>query len=281
MRWIRTPTRPCRPRSIVAWPAYALLALLAYPYAPRPALAATPSQETLIQALFGDSPATESLDANGDGAVTVADIVGLLFAGTIAEFVPHAVGDQLVYRVTDPMGTVTTETTLVTSSDVGGAFVVDDQEVNGQQIKKHETQSYTDTGSQLFFGGGTDVLRDLRTACTPPLLRLTTPVVAGQMFSTTVQCEVRIVSRDIFVGFINRTDTFTPIDLVDSVTVPAGTYTQVVHISGTTNLSGDLETDEIYIAPGVGVIKQLSIAGGQTTKHELSVARIGGPPVAR
>jgi hypothetical protein len=70
-------------------------------------------------------------------------------------------------------------------------------------------------------------------------------------------------------------------EIVDSLTVPAGTYSQVVHVHGTTDLSGDLETDEIYIAPGVGAILQLSTAGGQITKHELTGGTIGGQPVSR
>jgi hypothetical protein len=206
--------------------------------------------------------------------------VGLLFDGTISDLVPHALGDRLVYRVTDPMGRVSTETTLVVT-ETGGAFVVDDLETVEQQPRKHERQSYTDTGSQLFFSGGTDLLRDLRTTCNPPLLRLTMPLIAGETFSTTVRCTVRIASRDIFVGFIDRIDTFTPIELLDSLTVIAGTYASVVHIHGTTNLSGDLESNEIYLAPGVGAILQLSTAGGQTTRRELIDGTIGGVPVAR
>lgn len=265
-------------------------------------LAALPRQDTLIDVLFGDAPETGDLDANRDGALSAADLVsltnpgtptptplpsptatpvGLLFTGSIADFVPHAVGDQLVYRVTDPQGKMTVETTTVISTDGQGGFVLDDQEVSGQQVVKHETQSYTDTGSQLLFGGGVDVLRRLRTTCVPQLLRLMMPVIAQQTFSTTIQCEVRIINPDIFVGFINRTDAFTPIEVVDSLTVLAGTFTPVIHISGSTNLSGDMETDEIYIAPGVGAILQVSTAGGKVSTHELIGGTIGGVSVNR
>ena len=282
--------RPAALRSVIASLACALVTLLVCPCgptAPRPALGATPPLETLIEALFGDTPNTDGLDLNSDGALTVADIVadilvpGPLFPGTVAEFVPHAMGDQLVYRVTDPTGKVTTETTIVISATAEGAFVLDDQQVNGPQVVKHEMQSYVDMGSQLFFSGGTDVLRGLNTTCSPSLLRLTTPVVAQQTISTTTVCTVRTVSHDLFVGTINRVDTYTPIELVDSLTLRAGTFAHVVHFSGSTNLSGDLETDEIYIAPGVGAILQLSTAGGQTTRHELISGTIGGHPVGQ
>jgi hypothetical protein len=61
--------------------------------------------------------------------------------------------------------------------------------------------------------------------------------------------------------------------------VPAGTFNSVVHISGATNQGGQLETDEIYIAPGVGIILQLQTFNGQTYTHELSSGTIGGHPV--
>src|ERR1700687_4057144 len=126
-------------------------------------LAAASRQGSLIQVLFGDAPETGDLDANADGALTAADLVsltnpgtptpspspsptptqvGVLFAGSVAVFVPHAVGHQLVSRGTDPTGKVTTETTTVVSIDGQGGFVLDDQTVNGQQVVKHETQSY-------------------------------------------------------------------------------------------------------------------------------------------
>jgi hypothetical protein len=194
------------------------------------------------------------------------------------------VGDQLVYRVTDPLAKVTSETTNVISEDMQGGFLVDDQITSGQQLQSQQTQSYTDTGNQLLFSGFTQLFSNppapqTRTTCTPPLLRLTTPLVAGQTFSTTVQCDVHFVSNDMFIGFVNRTDTFTPMDIVDSLTVPAGTFTSVVHISGSTNQSGQVETDEIYIAPGVGPILQLATFNGKVYRHELISGTIGGHPV--
>jgi len=208
--------------------------------------------------------------------------VGLLYDGTISNLTPHDVGDMLIYRVTDPTGHVTTETTTIPSNDPGsGAFVLDDLQTDGQQVIVHEMQSYSDTGTQLLFNGYTDLVANVRTTCTPPLLRLTSPLIAGQTFSTTIKCEVRFSDSGVFVGFVNRTDTVTPQDIVASVTVPAGTYSTVIHLSGSTNQGGELENDEFYIVPGIGPILQLQTFTGQTTRHELVDGTIGGMSVKR
>ena len=85
----------------------------------------------------------------------------------------------------------------------------------------------------------------------------------------------------MFVGTVNRTDTFTPIEIVESLTVAARTYTHLVHISGSTNVNGDIEDDEIYIAPVTGALLQLSTVGTGTTRHELIGGTIDGHPVVQ
>jgi hypothetical protein len=262
----------------------AVVVCLFAPTSAAAALAAAPSQESFTLVLFGDLSHSDGFDANRDGALTVADIVGLLFAGTVAELVPHAFRDKLVYMITDPLGVVTTETTTVISSGTGGAFVIEDREVDAhQKILTDQMQSYTDAGSQLFFNSFTDLSNTphVRTACSPPLLRLTTPLVVGQTFSTTIQCDVSFADTGVVFGTVDRTDTFTPKEILDSYTVQGVTYSSVVHISGTTNQSGDLETDEIYIALGVGPILQLAVFSGQTYTHELISGTIGRQPVGR
>jgi hypothetical protein len=269
--------------------ACALLVLLAGTVAlafGRSVLASTPTADTLIQVLFGDLPASEGSDANGDGAITVADVVlavPVLFAGVVSDLVPHAVNDQLVYRVTDPQGGLTTETTTAVSSDPGGAFVIDDEEFDSQQqVLKHEVQSYTDTGTQLLYNGYTDeTYPDLVNVitCSPPLLRMVMPLIAGQSFSTTIHCSV--TTNGTPTGYVDETDVFTPIEIVDSIEVPAGTFTHVVHIHGSREVTGaGLETHEIYFASGVGPILDVKTIGGQTTRSELESGTIGGVPVA-
>jgi hypothetical protein len=249
------------------------------------AVAATPTAGTLIQVLFGDLPTGEGYDANGDGAITVADVVlavPVLYAGVVSDLVPHAVNDQLVYRVTSP-DMVTTETSTAVSSGPGGEFVIDDEEVDSQQeVLKHQLQSYTDTGTQLLYSGYTDdtepALVNVVT-CSPPLLRLVMPLIAGQSFSTTIHCSV--TTNGIPTGYVDETDVFTPIDIVDSIEVAAGTFTNVVHINASRQITGAaLETHEIYFASGVGPILDLVTVGGQTTRSELESGTIGGVPVA-
>lgn len=272
-----------RPR-LVAWQACALFVVLAWTFVLTPAHAAVPSADIQIAVLFGDLPETDGVDVNDDGALTVADVLPtaqVLFAGTVAQLLPHGLGDQLIYRVTDPKGAFSTETFTVISSDGQGGFVIDDQQVDSSQhVLLHVRQAYSDTGSMLFSGGSSDLLRNVRTVC-PPLLRVTIPVIAGQTSSTTVQCDIRTISPDVRVGILNRTDTFTPQEIVDSLTVPAGTYTGVLHIIGTTDLSAEHEADEIYIAPDVGAILQIATIRRQTTRRELIGGTIGGLPVAR
>jgi len=205
--------------------------------------------------------------------------IGLLFSGMISALAPHDVGDMLIFRVTDPMGNVTTETTSVPSSDASGAFVLDDLQVNGQQTIAHERQSYTDNGTQLLFNGYTDLLQNVRTTCSPPLIRLVSPLIAGQTFSTTIKCNVSFADSGVPIGFVDRTDTVTPVEIVASVTVPAGTYTNVIHLTGSTNQGGELENDEFYIMPGIGPILQLQTFTGQTTRHELVDGTINGMSV--
>lgn len=249
----------------------------------QPVLADPLRQEMIGAMLYGDLPVSTAADTNYDRSVTVADLAvpGLVFNGIITQLVPLGLNDQLVYRVTDPTGAVTTETTTVISGDTAGGVVVDDSQISGQQTVSHLMQAYTLKDTRLFFAGVTDVLHDLRTTCSPSLLRLTTPLVAGQTFSTMTQCKVRTISRNVFVGTVDRTDTFTAIEIVESLTVAARTYTHVVYISGSTKLNGDVETDEIYIAPRIGALLQVSTVGTGTTRHELIGGTIDGHPVVQ
>jgi hypothetical protein len=289
MFYTRPPIRPKWSPSIGYRLACALLVLLAVTVAlvfGRGVLAATTSLDTLIQVLFGDLPASDGVDANNDGAITVADVVlavPLLFEGVVSDLVPHAVNDQLVYRVTDPQGGLATETTTAVSSDPGGAFVIDDEEVDSQQqVLKHEVQSYTDTGTELLYHGYTDETDPALVSvitCDPPLLRMVMPLIAGQSFSTTIHCIITTLDGTP-IGYSDETDVFTPIDIVDSIKVPLGTFTYLVHISGSRQVTGaGLETHEIYFASGVGPVLDLMTIGGQLTRSELVSGTIGGVPV--
>ncbi len=304
-------------RRIASWLTCALLVVIVglWVWTPiRQVFAQNDALDAVIEVLFQDLVPSAADDANNDGEVTVADIVavvapavptptatpvftptpiGLLYAGVVSDLVPHAVGDQLVYRVTDPLNVVTTETTTATNSDPSGGFVIDDLEVDAHNnVIKHETQSYTDTGTQLFFDGFTDQVTNVTTDCHHPLLRLMMPLIAGQTFSTSdpsctsvpncVTCDLLFNGQDI--GFVDRSDTFTPIEIVSTMTVAAGTFTNVIHISGTTQVvgTGGPETDEIYFAVGVGPILDVATTNGTDfTRRELVSGTIGNVPVGQ
>ncbi len=251
----------------------------------------------LVAALFGDAPATDELDTNRDDRLSAPDLValqftptptatptatptptpsptpeGLVFAGSVADLIPHAVDDNLVYQVTSSSAPSATETARVIRSDAQGNFVVDEQGTS------HKQQFYVVNETQFLYTGTTDIGRATQTTCTPPLVRLSTPLFAGQSLSTASRC--RNFFNGLFVGTIELTETFTPIEVLDSFTVAAGTYSGVIHLSGLRSSSpGQPEADEIYLAPGIGVILQLETTGGQTTRRELIDGTVGGQSV--
>jgi hypothetical protein len=202
--------------------------------------------------------------------------MGLLFAGSVRDLVPHGVGDTFVYQDTSPTGKVTTETVKITSAQPDGTFVVDDQ-----QPTKRQTQTYLDNGTELFL---TEEIIDLmngqpavRTNCVPALPRLLTPVMAGQEVSTSSKCDNHIVTTGQYAGTFQLLETLAPIEVVDSLSVPAGTYTNVVHIGGTRSLGN--EVDDFYLAPGVGVIRRVTQTTAGTATSELTSATVGGQPI--
>ncbi len=75
MRTSCTSPRPWRPSRLGAALARVLLAAVAWQLGPCAVLAATPTQATFIEVLFGDLPPSPGDDANGDGALTVADLL--------------------------------------------------------------------------------------------------------------------------------------------------------------------------------------------------------------
>ncbi len=267
------------------------------------AVAAVASVErtlTIIEEIFGDQLPADS-DVNGDGAITAADIVaqellpapsstptitgtptqtptatpmpttGVLFDGTIAQLSPHDVGDTFVYLVTGPAaGQTATQTITVTSSDANGNLLFDLRRTDN----KHETDSYRDTGTQLLFNRSTDLIQQVYTTCSPPILRLQLPLLRRQMFSSASNCITFTVADNVFLGVVAVSETYTGKDLLDAMTVMAGTFSNVIRLAHSTTLGK--ETDDIYIAPGVGIIRSVNMSGGQTQTLELTSATISG-----
>src|ERR1700687_4348326 len=73
MHALPTRSQPWRPHHLTAQVVCAVLTFLAFAGPPRLALAQTAKQEALIEVLFGELSPTDDLDANHDGAPTVAD----------------------------------------------------------------------------------------------------------------------------------------------------------------------------------------------------------------
>ena len=234
------------------------------PSAP-PSLTPTPSSTF--------SPTATASASATVGASSTPTPNGLLFAGAPSDLVPHGVGDKFIYRMTGPTGTPTTETAEITAVNQDGSFVVKDQQVINLQ-----TQTYQDTGTGVFLlleildpQNGQHLIK---TTCTPTLTRLVVPLIAGQKVSTRSVCSNYDVASGAFIGNFNLVETFLPVDVVPSVSVPAGTFDDVVHIELKRSLGN--ETDEIYFAPGIGLIRRVIQTGAGTTNVELTSATVGG-----
>ena len=240
------------------------------------------TQQMIGDVVFGDALTTSAADTNGDGETTAADVAipGLLFNGRVTGFFALNLNDALTYRVTDPMGGVTMETVKVYSANSAGGFELNDIQVDSSQMLKNERQEYSNANGRLTYDGDTDFLQQVRSTCTPKLLRLVLPIIAGQMFSTTSTCQVRTL-QNLFVGVIQRTDSFMPIEILESLTVPAGTFRHIVHISGSTDAGGFAQTEEAYFAPGIGAVLRLTTAGGDTIRSELVGGTINGHPIGQ
>jgi len=218
---------------------------------------------------------------------------GLLFAGTIRELLPHAVGDQLVYRVTTSSNPNQPETVslLVSSSTTDGRFVV--TATVGQTV---ETRRYLDSGSELLleeteaaFGTGV-----VRTRCTPALTHGFVPIALGNSQSRTSTCEVRLMPGNVLGGGYDQSIILTTIAQLDSLVVSAGTFRSVLqmHAKITRSRGGAFQgvaeqEDDVYIAPGVGVIRRVSVVPATPTSpqgtqtFELIDGTIGGVSVRR
>jgi hypothetical protein len=142
---------------------------------------------------------------------------------------------------------------------------------------KHTVEKQQDTGVQLFFKGSTDLINQVFSDCSPLLLRLQTPLVTGQMVQSTTTCTTRRISDNAFLGSSLQIDTLTPVELVDSVMVPVGTFTNVIHVTHTTTAGN--QTDDVYIAPGVGIIRIVSMFVGKTQTFDLTGGTIDGQPI--
>jgi hypothetical protein len=204
-------------------------------------------------------------------ATPTADPV--LFRGSVAELVPHAVGDRLVYRVTGPGISPATETLEVVGTASGGVFRVD-----LRRDAVHEEQEFRDDGDELRHVAVTNLVRRARSACSPELLQLRLPLVAGEALTTASTCEVRSL-KGVYLGRFTQTTTAVPIGVLASLAVPSGTYGPVIQIHGTGTV--DNESSDYYLAPGVGIIRRVTTSNSGTRLRELIDGTVGGVSVRR
>lgn len=201
---------------------------------------------------------------------------GVLFAGDVDELFPHGLADTWTFRVNDTAKPdVTSET--VTIAAVAGA----DFDVEIERGAVHEAQEHSAVGSQVVFRSTTDLARQprTRTRCLPALVRLALPLVAGETTSTTSMCEIRLTSNGAFLGSFELTETMTPLEILPSVTVPAGTYGPVIRLRGTRSLGQ--ESNDILLAPGVGIVRRVVTSNQGVRTSELLDGTVAGESVRR
>jgi len=204
---------------------------------------------------------------------------GLLYAGSLSDLVPHGVGDTFIYRVTQ--GAMQRLQTATITSATASTFVVD-----MVTSDDHREETYSDSGSELRSLGVFvyDAVRG-RTTCTPGLLRLVTPLFAGQQYATTSNCVITGTEGE-FGGDFGVVETYTVIESLSSLTVAAGTFSPVIHIRGERVMilgeGVEVPTSHlVWIAPGVGVIRHTTRAGAITETEELTDGTVGGLSIRR
>jgi len=198
------------------------------------------------------------------------------FTGTIADLFPHAKGDTLIYRVTED-GEAFEETNEVLDVQSDGAFTVDSRSTD-----THQQRQYVDAVQQLALTITDDLREDVRTACRPGSLLLQLPLTVGQSYERFSICEVRTISGGRRLGSYRQDNRVTLVSVGGELSVPAGTYTNVLHVSLRITFSGGgsgMETHEIDIVPGIGAIRERSLLGTQVIERELVDGTVAGRPV--
>jgi len=201
---------------------------------------------------------------------------GLLFDGDVVDLVPHGEGDQLIYRVTRSGQSGSSTETRTVVDQVGVVFFVETREG-----RKHEEEEFVDRTTELVLRATDDLDDDVETRCEPPLVQLEMPLFAGDEFSTTASCTLRTIPGGVFLGSVPQSNFVVAEDLVPSLTVPAGTYENVVRLSSRFLFQGGEELNEAWLAPGIGIIRQVQTTDVITITRELTDGTIAGESVRR
>ncbi len=202
---------------------------------------------------------------------------GLLFDGTISELAPHGLDDELVYEVTLDDGRVLTETDRVVRVTLDDTFEVETTRDTGVE----QRIELLDDGEELSRVEVIDFDDEVRVTCQSPILILFAPLRAGEQSRSSAACEFRSL-QGRFLGQFQETTVVTPLEIVEEVVVPAGTYNNAIRIRFDTTIGSTTETQEILILPGVGILRNEFSTDGEVTKtRELVDGTVGGVPVRR
>lgn len=246
-----------------------------------------------------------AFDVNQDGGITVEEIIvavstaltgcetpssptptpvatptpdNTLFDGTIADLAPHNSGDQLLFRVTRSDGRTFNQVRRVVDTKPNGEFVVETYEFDRHIL----TETYRDDGLSLYELSEIDEEEDVRTVCSPSLLQFQLPLVRDNATDDRTRCDLRTVRGSRFLGQILQRTRVVPVSIIPSVELPAGTYSNVIHVRAENTIASDVEQVEIYLVPGIGIVRTEESSFGIITRVvELLDGTVGGSSVRR
>lgn len=204
--------------------------------------------------------------------------IGQIFGGDIRGLFPHGLGDEFVYQVHRSDGRSFLETRRVAANEPDGSFLVDTWE-EGVLTR---TESYLDTGHDLYEVGEVDHVDEVRTTCTPALLQMRTPLVVGGITEDGTRCDLRSVRGNRFLGQVQQVTRVIPVEILADVQLPAGRFENVVRIRAENTIGSSVENFDIWIAPGIGIIRTQESSFGQINRTaELVDGTVGGVAVRR
>ena len=174
------------------------------------------------------------------------------------------------------------ETREVTS--VGSEAGASTFTVRTTEGRDETTEDFVDRGDELTLRRMEEKEEeDVCTECEPELLQLRTPLIAGETSISNSICTIRLrqCRSGTFLGSFPQQNEITPIEQLDSLTVPAGTYQDVIRIRAVAKILDGEEINDLYMAPGIGLIRRDFEFRTTRITRELVDGTIGGQPVRR
>jgi hypothetical protein len=104
---------------------------------------------------------------------------------------------------------------------------------------------------------------------------------AGDLHTSVGRCVVRLLPEGTFLGDFNLIETFEPLEVLPSITVPAGTYAPAIRVRQTSTKSNEVESNDVVLVPGIGIVRRFSESTTGTRLHELTDGTVNGQSVKR